>query len=99
MTKWLEKLEAYEAEGFKEIVGKKSNPRIIKWAHGVGKADYMVDDSKTPWCGIGMAGVMDECGLGHVGGEKLGGLRRTVHASRWRACSFQETGRPSHHLH
>lgn len=63
MAKWLEKLEAYEAEGFKEIVGKKSNPRIIKWAHGVGKADYMVDDSKTPWCGIGLAGVLDECGL------------------------------------
>jgi uncharacterized protein (TIGR02594 family) len=65
MTKWLEKLEAYEAEGFKEKIGKASNPRIIKWAHGVGKADYMVDDSKTPWCGIGLAGVLDECGLGH----------------------------------
>jgi uncharacterized protein (TIGR02594 family) len=63
MPKWLEKLEAYEAEGFKEKVGKASNPRIIKWAHGVGKADYMVDDSKTPWCGIGLAGIMDEIGL------------------------------------
>lgn len=64
MPKWLEKLEAYEAEGFKEKVGRASNPRIIKWAHGVGQADYMVDDSKTPWCGIGLAGVLDECGLG-----------------------------------
>lgn len=64
MTKWLEKLIAYEEEGFKEVSGKQSNPRILKWAHGVGKADYMVDDSKTPWCGIGLAGVLDECGLG-----------------------------------
>lgn len=66
MTKWLEKLEQYEAEGFSEKVGKASNPRILKWAHGVGQADYMVDDSKTPWCGIGLAGIMDECGLAHV---------------------------------
>lgn len=66
MTAWLEKLIEYEGQGFREIAGKKSNPRILKWAHGVGKADYMVDDSKTPWCGIGMAGVLDECGLGHT---------------------------------
>lgn len=63
-AKWLDKLEEYEAQGFKEKIGKASNPRILKWAHGVGKADYMVDDSKTPWCGIGLAGVLDECGLG-----------------------------------
>ena len=39
MAKWLEALEAYEEQGFKEVVGKKSNPRILKWAHGVGKAE------------------------------------------------------------
>lgn len=66
MTAWLDKLIEYENQGFKEKVGKDSNPRILKWAHGVGQADYMVDDSKTPWCGIGMAGVLDECGLGHA---------------------------------
>lgn len=63
MTAWLDKLGAYEAEGFKEKAGKANNPKIIEWAHGVGKADYMVDDSKTPWCGIGLAGVLKECGL------------------------------------
>lgn len=66
MPIWLEKLKEYESGGFKEIVGKKSNPKILKWAHGVGKADYMVDDSATPWCGIGLAGVLDECNLGNA---------------------------------
>lgn len=88
MTKWLEKLEAYEAEGFKEIVGTKSNPRIIKWAHGVGQADYMVDDSKTPWCGIGLAGVLDECGLGYAI------PKAPAAAISWKDCGVECEPRP-----
>jgi uncharacterized protein (TIGR02594 family) len=66
MTAWLDRLEEYERSGFREVPGKGSNPVILKWAHGVGQADYMTDDGSTPWCGIGLAGVMEECGLKHV---------------------------------
>lgn len=60
---WLEKFEDYERAGFRERPGKSSNPVILKWAHGAGKAKWVTDDA-TPWCGIAMAGVLDECGLG-----------------------------------
>ena len=66
MTAWLDRLEEYERQGFQEVSGTSSNPVILKWAHGLGQADYMTDDSSTPWCGIGLAGVMEECGLKHV---------------------------------
>lgn len=62
MTIWLEKLQSYEREGFKEVAGPASNPRILKWAHGAGHANWVTDDA-TPWCGIGLAGILDECGL------------------------------------
>lgn len=65
MTIWLNKLEQYEREGFREIPGKASNPRILKWAHGAGHAKWVTGDD-TPWCGIGLAGVLDECGLGEL---------------------------------
>lgn len=88
MTKWLEHLEHYEAQGFTEIIGRKSNPKIIKWAHGVGKADYMVDDSKTPWCGIGLAGVMDECGLARVI------PKAPAAAISWKECGVESEPKP-----
>jgi uncharacterized protein (TIGR02594 family) len=66
MTTWLDRLSEYERQGFREVPGKDSNPVILKWAHGVGQADYMTDDSSTPWCGIGLAGIMEEVGLKHV---------------------------------
>jgi uncharacterized protein (TIGR02594 family) len=66
MTAWLDRVEYYERAGFREVPGPASNPTILKWAHGVGHADYMTDDGSTPWCGVGLAGVMEECGLKHV---------------------------------
>jgi hypothetical protein len=66
MPAWLDRLEEYERSGFREAPGVDSNPVIMKWAHGVGPADYMTDDGTTPWCGIGLAGIMEECGLKHV---------------------------------
>ena len=65
MPIWLDKLEQYEREGFREVAGPESNPRIIKWAHGAGQAGWVKTDA-TPWCGIGLAGIFDECGLGGV---------------------------------
>jgi uncharacterized protein (TIGR02594 family) len=65
MTKWLERLEMYERQGFKEVPGPGSNDHILKWAHGAGKSTWVKSDA-TPWCGIGLAGIFDECGLGHV---------------------------------
>jgi uncharacterized protein (TIGR02594 family) len=66
MTAWLDRLQEYERAGFRETPGPASNATILKWAHGIGQADYMTDDGSTPWCGIGLAGIMEECGLKHV---------------------------------
>jgi uncharacterized protein (TIGR02594 family) len=63
MTAWLDRFTEYERAGFREVPGKASNPVILKWAHGAGHAEWVTDDV-TPWCGIAMAGVLDECGLG-----------------------------------
>jgi uncharacterized protein (TIGR02594 family) len=63
MTAWLDRLAEYERAGFREVPGKGSNPVILKWAHGAGHAEWVTDDV-TPWCGIAMAGILDECGLG-----------------------------------
>ena len=65
MPAWHDRLKQYEREGFREIEGPESNDRILKWAHGAGGAKWVKSDA-TPWCGIGMAGIFDECGLGHV---------------------------------
>jgi uncharacterized protein (TIGR02594 family) len=63
MTAWLDRLEEYERSGFSEVPGPASNQVFLKWAHGAGHAEWVTDDV-TPWCGIAMAGVLDECGLG-----------------------------------
>jgi uncharacterized protein (TIGR02594 family) len=65
VTAWLDRLEEYERAGFREVPGKASNPVILKWAHGAGHAEWVTDDV-TPWCGIAMAGALDECGPGHA---------------------------------
>lgn len=65
MPVWLDRLSHYESIGFKRVPGPGSNDHILKWAHGAGQAAWVTDDD-TPWCGIGLAGIMDECGLGHV---------------------------------
>jgi uncharacterized protein (TIGR02594 family) len=65
MTAWLDRFTEYERQGFREVPGKASNPVILKWAHGAGQASWVTDDV-TPWCGIAMAGILDECGLGHA---------------------------------
>lgn len=64
MTKpaWLERLEFYEAQGFAEIPGPKSNPKIVAWMQGPGGGKWVKGDD-TPWCGGGMAGMLSECGL------------------------------------
>ena len=65
MTAWLERLEKYEREGFHEIPGPESNPKIIQWMQGPGRGKWVKNDG-VAWCGGGLAGIMDECGLGHV---------------------------------
>lgn len=56
-TPWLSYLLKLQSEGFKEIPGPESNPRILEWAKVAAKYPYMNDDSTTPWCGIGLAGI------------------------------------------
>src|SRR4029077_8593822 len=62
-TPWLDYLIKLQNQGFKEIPGPESNPKIIAWAHGPGHYPDMTDDSTTPWCGIGMAGVFSDVGM------------------------------------
>jgi uncharacterized protein (TIGR02594 family) len=62
---WLERLEAYEAEGFAEVPGKGSNPKIVAWMTGPGKGTWVKSDA-TPWCGGTIAGVLSECNLPHA---------------------------------
>lgn len=64
MTKpaWLERLELYEAQGFAEVPGPKSNPKIVAWMTGPGKGAWVKNDG-VPWCGGTMAGMLAECGL------------------------------------
>ncbi len=59
---WLERLEHYEAEGFAEVPGKASNPKIVAWMQGPGQGAWVKNDA-VPWCGGSMAGMMAECGL------------------------------------
>lgn len=54
---WLD--EARRLQGTKEIVGKGSNPAILKWAAALGswvKSYYSDDD--IPWCGLFIAHVI-----------------------------------------
>lgn len=60
----LDRLIELEGQGFREVAGSGSNQTILDWAHGPGQYPAMTDDSTTPWCGIGLAGVLDEVGLG-----------------------------------
>jgi len=59
-TPWLTYLNKLEAEGFHEEPGPESNPKILEWSHGPGQYPQMDDDSTTPWCGIGLAGVFHD---------------------------------------
>lgn len=61
-TPWLTYLIKLEKEHFHEIDGPESNPKILEWAEKVG-FDGMNDDSTTPWCGIGMAGIFYDIGM------------------------------------
>lgn len=65
-TPWLDYLIKLENEGFKEIPGSESNPKILEWSHGPGQYPQMTDDSTTPWCGIGLAGVFSDIGMANV---------------------------------
>ena len=54
---WVACLLKLQSQGFKEIEGPESNPKILEWSRVAAKYPYMNDDSTTPWCGIGLAGV------------------------------------------
>lgn len=60
---WLDYLIKLQNEGFKEIPGSESNPKILEWAKNAAHYPYMTDDSTTPWCGIGLAGVFSDIGM------------------------------------
>lgn len=63
-TPHLTRLIKLEKEGFKEIPGPDSNQVILDWGHGPAHYPDITDDSTTPWCGIGMAGVFNDVGMG-----------------------------------
>lgn len=65
-TPWLDYLIKLDEENFHETPGPDSNPTIRRWADGPGQYPQMEDDSTTPWCGIGMAGVFSDVGMPHV---------------------------------
>lgn len=67
--------------GTKEIVGKGSNPTILKWAKKAGGwiASYFTDDD-VPWCALFVNACLDEAGL--KGTNSLA------------ARSFEKWGRP-----
>ena len=46
--------------GTKEVYGDKSNDRILKWINA--QMPWVIDDSKSAWCGSFMAGVLEEAG-------------------------------------
>lgn len=58
--RWLTIARSYE--GVSEIPGPRSSPVIMTWAHRL-RSWYNDDD--VPWCGLFMAAVMDEAGLGY----------------------------------
>lgn len=62
---WLERLEFYEAQGFAEVPGPKSNPKIVAWMQGPGRGAWVKNDA-VPWCGGCMAGMMAESNLSHI---------------------------------
>lgn len=57
---WLDRLIELQGAGFSEVPGPGNNPTIMRW--GAKYYPAMDDDSTTPWCGIGAAGVMDDVG-------------------------------------
>lgn len=61
---WLDRLIELEGQGFREVPGPASNKTILRWARGAAAYPDMVDDSTTPWCGIGLAGILDDVGRG-----------------------------------
>lgn len=60
---WVDYLIKLKDQGFAEIPGPESNPKILEWARVAAKYPYMNDDSTTPWCGIGLAGVFWDIGM------------------------------------
>lgn len=60
---WLDYLIKLEQQGFKEVPGPASNPKILEWSRTAAQHPWMQDDSTTPWCGIGMAGVFYDIGM------------------------------------
>lgn len=55
---------AMDLYGLREVDGPNSNEVISKW---LSKKTWLnQDDSKTPWCGIGMAAFFDEAGFPDV---------------------------------
>lgn len=62
-TPWVDYLLKLQSEGFKEIPGPESNQKILEWSRVAAKYPWMNDDSTTPWCGIGLAGVFYDIGM------------------------------------
>lgn len=85
---WLDRLIQLEGQGFREVPGPSSNPRILEWSRGPGAFPDMTDDSTTPWCGIGLAGIMDEVGLSSL----IPPL--PFRAASWMSVGFDSEPRP-----
>lgn len=58
-------VEAVKMIGTKEVVGKKHNPEILRWAKVVG-LDKVYNADEIPWCGLAMAYAAHMAGVGVV---------------------------------
>lgn len=63
-------IEALKHYGTLEVVGKGSNPNIMKWANEVGVSGWYTDDD-IPWCGLFVGVVMQRVGYGFKASKLL----------------------------